>query len=480
MISNFSPMASRLAEIDARGLSWLDRRSRISALRRALSVSLPMLPVMPVVGLGLSWFVPVRLEMVAAGALVVSGLGFAGAYVAARRGHHEGVRAGLALHDLRLGLKDRLRTADEFLAHDQVTGFHGAAIAEAGPWIERAQATLLPLEGGGDPLAPRRLAWVAAAVALVAATSLQQHLHRPAADSVPARAIIGAVAAMPGLDAIVREDAAGDRPAGMVSGGDTGSSPTGGGGDRQSGMDHTGSLKAGVGRNSRSLGAGDAGQRSGGAGGGDGRGPSPGRGQAMNDQRGGGEAARGNPSPSQDAGGTKASDRSNAEGAGRPDGAETRQAGASAPAPNAPGSQSSAGAMPPGQPQQSQSGSGRGQQKQNRSQSGGQNQSQDSGQGQGSGSQGRRDGQDALKSARGALSLMLAVPMQDRLAGVANPGPVTSVTRKGSPRAGASSALAAQNRGRFDGDAGRLEHRPMTPQERRLVRAYFRPAGAGS
>jgi hypothetical protein len=200
----------------------------------------------------------------------------------------------------------------------------------------------------------------------------------------------------------------------------------------------------------------------------------------MRDPRSGAEVSGSNSSSQQGDKGHQADDRSNADGAGRSDGAATRQANAASSSQSAPGSQSPSGAMPPGQPQQSQSGSGQGQQKQNRSQSNSQNQSQESGQGQGNGSQGRRDGQDALKSARGALSLMLAVPMQDRLGGIANPGPVTSVTREGSPRAGASGQVQAQARGTLSGDAGRLEHRPMTPQERRLVRDYFRPAGSGS
>lgn len=112
--------------------------------------------------------------------------------------------------------------------------------------------------------------------------------------------------------------------------------------------------------------------------------------------------------------------------------------------------------------------------KQSRSQKGDSGSSQP-GQGNGQGSDGQRSGgEEALKKSRGISGLLLAVPMQDRLIGTANPGPVETVVRRAEPGRSPAATGDVGDRGTARGAVGRIPHRATTAQERLLLERYFR------
>jgi hypothetical protein len=170
-------------------------------------------------------------------------------------------------------------------------------------------------------------------------------------------------------------------------------------------------------------------------------------------------------------------DRANADRA-VPDKEATRPGGNTA-QPNGASAAQQASASPLAsqqRPQSSKGSNGNQPNPQNRSQENNPDQTQP-GRGNAQGRNGQRNGQDALKRSSGIAALLLAVPMADRLTGTANPGLVSSQPRQVPPHAGAAEAVAAGDRGIGAGNAGRIPHRPATPQEKRLVRDYFRASG---
>ena len=89
----------------------------------------------------------------------------------------------------------------------------------------------------------------------------------------------------------------------------------------------------------------------------------------------------------------------------------------------------------------------------------------------------RGNGTEGMKRARGSTTLMLAVPMQDRLIGTVNAGAVSSTTREAPPRTMAAGIVAAQDRGTGGGQVGRIRHGGRTAQEDRVLEGYFRRPG---
>jgi len=92
----------------------------------------------------------------------------------------------------------------------------------------------------------------------------------------------------------------------------------------------------------------------------------------------------------------------------------------------------------------------------------------------GQGDSGQRSGADAgAKKGRGVSSLLLATPMQDRLAGMASPGRTSTTTRDGAPQAFPVTPGQAGDRGAAQGEASRTAPRAPSPQDQRLTRDYF-------
>ncbi|MEW6625727.1 MAG: hypothetical protein AB1431_02930, partial [Pseudomonadota bacterium] len=99
----------------------------------------------------------------------------------------------------------------------------------------------------------------------------------------------------------------------------------------------------------------------------------------------------------------------------------------------------------------------------------------------GQGESGQRSGADAgAKKGRGVSSLLLATPMQDRLAGMASPGRTSTTTRDGAPQAFPVIAGQAGDRGAARGEASRTAPRATSPQDQRLTRDYFTRRNASS
>lgn len=87
------------------------------------------------------------------------------------------------------------------------------------------------------------------------------------------------------------------------------------------------------------------------------------------------------------------------------------------------------------------------------------------------------NGQQGLKRAHGTATLLLAVPMEDRVIGTANAGQVSSTTQNAAPRPMRTAPFAAGVRGDGRADSGEIGHRQRTAQEEHMLERYFRRAG---
>lgn len=472
-------LAERIAAIEARGTGHLRAVGRRAALRKAWGAALSAAVAVPALAFAVGWFVPLRWEAVAGAALLVPAAAFAGIFVRDLRRQHVTRRAATALFDHALALKDRIATTDEFLRDPAPSPFKRAAMGEADPWIARAATAPLPALDAQQGTW-RRWPFAAAALALLAGTVAQQQLRPAPANPSPFRdALVRAGIARPGLPA--RRDRGGDGtaasgPAGAPASDSpdpsrTAATPGGtGGAERQS--DGAGRAGAAQGATLAAQGFDTPGaSRAGGA-------ATAQPGDARSAQAGahGDSGKGGDRTPSAQDGRSAAGDKAGADRAA-PDGESNRQGGNMQQPGNTAAQPPSASPLAPQQRPQTGKGSNGSQQgQQNRNQQNKSDQTQP-GQGKGQGRDGQRNGEDALKRSNGVAALLLAVPMADRLGGTANPGLVSSQPQQVPPHAGASGGAVAGDRGTGSGDAGRLPHRPATPQDRRLVRDYFRPSG---
>ena len=85
-----------------------------------------------------------------------------------------------------------------------------------------------------------------------------------------------------------------------------------------------------------------------------------------------------------------------------------------------------------------------------------------------------RGGPSAPKKSRGVASLVLGVPIPDRVKGQPNPGKTKITQERIEPREEEATSAEAGDRGMRAGPLGRLGPVEMTPWMRQLVRDYFR------
>jgi hypothetical protein len=84
-----------------------------------------------------------------------------------------------------------------------------------------------------------------------------------------------------------------------------------------------------------------------------------------------------------------------------------------------------------------------------------------------------RGGPSELKKSRGTASLVLGVPIPDRVKGQPNPGKTKITQERIEPRAETSSPIEAATRTARQAPIGHLQRRDLTPWMRTLVREYF-------
>lgn len=385
--------------------------------------------------------------------------------------------AALSLIDRELALKDRTQIVAEFLAGEARDGFREAALQEARPRLDRAATAPMAMPAAGG--AASRRWWVpplgALTVLLIALAIGHVGAVRRGEDPNPLRqvarelglrpAATGAAAAPEALAA--RAERAAARAAGAsggasASGSDMASRGTGvlargAAGDAAGGADRSASGERSAGSPSGAPSAPGESRDLGGAS------TSP---PAPASRQEGGDAARRGAAEAPEARGQAAAaiETQARPAAGARSGGITPSPMASAAPPRA--SNGNDGQQGSGQRNRSQ-----------RQQSGG-----SSGQGSNrNGQQGssRGNGQEGMKRARGSSSLMLAVPMEDRVVGTVNAGRVSSTTRNAPPHAMPAGTVAAQARGAGTAQAGRVLHRPRTAEEQRLLERYFRREGVG-
>ncbi|MEH3036626.1 MAG: hypothetical protein PGN23_09105 [Sphingomonas adhaesiva] len=382
--------------------------------------------------------------------------------------------------DRSAGLKDRARTAAEFLDDAQPDAFRAAAIDEARPWLERAEPAM-----PSAMHAPVRPAWwwalPLAAIGMLVAALL---IDRGSSDGrdAPGRSPLRQIATALG----VRTEPRADRPTETASTASRGA---------RGPSDGTAAATGAVGARAGRAGAAGGDRRSGGADGSPSRdaasgaaspggsdasasasGPAGAAGDAGSAKTGGATAA-GQPARADDARAQRTAEAAKGSSAAAtatraqpPQGGASAAAAASTQSPGAPPAAQKAGGTDPQQQSGSRNRSSSGQQSGGPGSAGNTNSSQGSNRG---------TGQEGLKRARGSSSLLLAVPMEDRVIGTINAGSVAASTRRAPPRSMAAGTVAAQSRGAGAPQVGRILHRPRTVQEDRMLEGYFRRAGVG-
>ncbi|WP_448664654.1 hypothetical protein ACG3SL_08295 [Sphingomonas sp. CJ20] len=474
-------MAEQIAAIEARGVGQLRsaqrRRSFAFALRWALPATLPV----PALAFCAGWVAPLRWGVVGVGAVAVPSIVFGIAYLRCWGRERPEREAALALFDHGFHLKDRIRATDEFLRDSNGDAFKAAALLEAEPWI-RGVADRSPEVTPTQAAPGRRWLFVVGAAALLVASALQPALRpvRPTPGPLAtALAAIGITANRQAANATngdprqpVAPSAGSAAAAGQPDRAAQAQAAANGETARQS--DGAGKSLAALGQASAADGFDRPGSHAGAS-----MAAAP-SGNARQAQQGAKDATTQSAQRDSGAGGSTeqrsvASDAQRDPSAG---GAQAQRSGQAPPNNPANGSQppSSSPLGSQQRPQQGQGSNGSRQNQQSRSQQGSQDQSQP-GQGKGQGRDGQRTGQDALKRSNGVAALLLAVPMADRLGGTANPGLVSSLPQPVPPHAGAASAANAGDRGRATGTIGRVSHPAASPQERGVLRDYFRRGG---
>ncbi|MBX3485122.1 hypothetical protein [Phenylobacterium sp.] len=392
-------------------------------------------------------------------------------------------RTTLALFDHLFGLKDRAVASDQFRKSPSRNGFEEAALAEAHPWIDRLLD--IPLEPPDRPSPLWSWRWLFPVSALLVLCLAIIVPHRRASDPNSA----GGVAQAPerNLSADVTTAPPANSPA---LGAMTPKTETRLLDDRSRMMaplDELGSIMGA--RIQGALGA--LGLRR------DGSGPEAEAGVAPPRSSAGHNAAEATPGlkstneGAQSEGGFQATSARNKES---PEAAPSvrsnegfmRSEEAVAPS-EAIASPSHAGAMmqdpssqrsaPPKQGGSQQSDGDKGQQPGRRRRSDQNSNSRE--QGADGSENGRGAGDEAAaKKGRGVASLLLALPMQDRLAGVASNGRVGVTMREGRPQAIPVQQAPAGDRGVNRGGMGVSPYHNDTAHEQRLLSDYFTRSGA--
>jgi len=468
----------RLDRLERRGREMLTMAARASAWRRAADIAAPASIVMPVLLLSIALLVgPVAVLPAILATLVVPlvVLMFVmGVRMARFRVER---RAALAQVDRSLALKDRAVVTAEFLAADRRDGFRAAALQEAAPWLDRAISAPVTVAGGAQ--ASPRHRWAVpllSLVLLVAALNVPPSSRaRPAGQAASTLGRIAmAIGVRPVTDAAdaSRQAANAEVAATGASGAAAGAGGAAGTGTAAAGAGAMGKSGAASSASHAPLGQSDSGGDAGSEASGTGRSDGSGAAGRM------GTASTGRQA------GDPPRDRQDAEAKqGQADGATASESRATPP--GGPQSSAAAGLSAAGAPPQPRSpGSNQSQPRsgaRSRPQSGQQSEGANSSGRSNNGQQGsnRGNGSEGIKRARGSSSLMLAVPMEDRVIGTINAGSVSTTTRNAPPRATTSGRVAAQARGTGQGPGAPVAERTRSVQEDRLLERYFARAGVG-
>lgn len=470
----------RLDALEAKGLRLILDQARRQAVSRAFAWAAPASAVGGVVFV-LSALIQRPSPVVGLAAVVLPPLVVGGVtYLGVRRAQSIERAAALARLDQRFGIKDRIQTADEFSRIADRSSFQSAALQEASPWLDRA-ANAPVVSTPVLTVRPSRLwLWLLLAFVLFAsaffipgfgagANPIQSPADETAAPAVPSVATAASKASP-----AVRDFDANSAVAVPRSGGRAGQAGEGEGVSsilrRLAALLSPDRSSAGGPRAPGKPGSGGEAAAGGGESVGRGALGMSGHGSSRGAMAAEPEAARTTPddqAPVGEAGNQDQSDMADAPASsgqsagGRQDAPSARQA----------------------EPERSGEGrrqSGEGKQPGGRSRRGDQDQ-QGGEQSGGQGESGQRSGADAgAKKGRGVSSLLLATPMQDRLAGMASPGRTSTTTRDGAPQAFPVIAGQAGDRGAARGEASRTAPRATSPQDQRLTRDYFTRRNASS
>lgn len=466
-------LEQRLDRLEERGRAVLTVAARDAAWREAIHMAARGSIVVPVLWWILAFFRPVPIRFVILSAILAPLAVLAMVFARRMARHRVARREALALVDRLLALKDRSVIAAEFLSSGASDGFRQAALQEAAPWLDRAVST--PVVEIDGERGPRRYPWgfpLAALVVLMLLLLVQR--VPPVGEGADRRSALAQIAAAwgarpSGKDDSDRGDVGADRQGAGSGAGASMGARAGMAASEQAGLaGEAGSVGSAMGGNdlprSSTAGQGSGSSPSAAAGGAPGADAGAARDAQVQSPRDASDGQQG----VEQGGGADAASTAGETRATAPRGAQGGAAALSSPT----------GSPPPHAPggDQDRQGSGTRQRQSSGDRSQG---SGSSGRASNNGQQGsnRGDGQEGTKRARGSSSLLLAVPMEDRVIGTVNAGSVSTTTRNAPPRAMAAGMVAAGSRGAGQGPAAQLPQRARSVQEDRLLEAYFRRAG---
>ena len=393
--------------------------------------------------------------------------------------------AALALYDRQLNLHDRLVTADEFMSNGRSDGFFEAAVDDATGFVVGAEQAQLERHELEKAMRERRLKWeIAVAVTLLLLSALLWLLNRDSAltpGAAPPAALIIAPASQrkssrgdiqarddPGqsnlnaLDKTSRTPAA-TAPAVVSPGRAEASlpeaSPSEGGGAAAAKHSQTSSSSKGSASDKATANEGEFDEKGSGQ---SSRAASDAAGsesELMSEPQKQVNKMSGNDSDARD---SANKEQQTVAANNRPAVSSDRSLAQSESEAIQKGEQKGGSASPGPQTSQKDARKNDGQ-----GQSANPGSSSNASQGDGNSSK------DALKKSRGVASMILGVPIPDRVRGLSNPGLVRIAQKKTVPRKQQAAAVDAESRGKRLSPIGVVERPQLRPWQKDLVRDYF-------
>ncbi|WIO75051.1 hypothetical protein QP938_03855 [Porticoccaceae bacterium LTM1] len=490
---SFSSLQAKLDQLAAKGTVHLKTLARREALEKAwqvLQLAVPVAPVLIILTVLIAKLSgsesPLSYLQMVLLFVLVPVVAWGVAFAVTLLGHKIDRRVALAFYDQRLGVKDRLQTADEFINKEQLSDFEQAAVSDAVPFIDEALSSKLPAVNlAGPKLSHHNWKYAALGVGVLAVAMLlnQAHFSLSGTDDAsltePVIAAIDTRSNHQSDDPMAVEENAPRQPetqappqakrqhkAGKPSEGSQPVEPqkaspgtpkaASAASDQESSSKQSQSGSAGSGASSQSSGSKDekkkdekpAGtqkkkseakpkeaeeqEQNSAAGVASGKGNTSGQNPADSDK----EAAD-NKAQQEDEG-------TNDEDPESEEDEEQKANSAASPKKNqrkAPVDRklSPSGAMGD---KENEDANGRG-------------------------------GPGGLKKTRGVAAMLLGVPMPDRLQGTPNPGRTKSIQEQSQPEEQVVAPVAASFRGTSNGPIGQLAHKDLMPQLKQVVRDYF-------
>lgn len=492
-LPSFSLLRSKLDQLTAKGTAHLKALARREALEKAwqvLLISVPVVPVLVLLAVLVSKIsgseVPLSYLHMVLLFVAVPVVAWGVAFIVNLLGHKIDRRVALAFYDQKLGVKDRLQIADEFIGKEQLSDFEQAAVSDAVPFIDEALTKKLPVVNlAGPRLSHRNWKHAVLGVVVLAVAMLLHFIQfnfsgtEDALQVEPMIAAIDARSERRSEDSLVAEDDVPRQPdvqstpqakrqqkAGKPAEGSQPVEPqkaspgtpkaASAASDQESSSKQSQSGSAGSGASSQSSGSKDEKKKDEKPAGAQKK-QSPAKPKEAEEQEknaaagvasGKGNTSGQNPADSdKEAAENKAQQEDEGTNDEDPETEEDEEQKA-----NSSANPSKNKRKAPVDRKLTPSGATG-------------NKEDDRANGRG--------GPGGLKKTRGVAAMLLGVPMPDRLQGTPNPGRTKSIQEQSQPEEQVVAPVAAVSRGTSNGPIGQLAHKDLMPQLKQVVRDYF-------